>query len=98
MLIRGEDIAMAALIMGTMSGTLITLVRLWVKRLEARDRARALPNNVDDRLLRIEQAVDAIALEVERTAESQRFTSKILAERLAPSDALPAAPLRKKLQ
>jgi hypothetical protein len=29
----------------------------------------------------MEQAIDAIAVEVERIAEGQRFTSKLLAER-----------------
>lgn len=37
----------------------------------------------DDRLKRLEQAVDAIALEVERIAEGQRFTTKLLSERRA---------------
>jgi hypothetical protein len=44
-----------------------------------------MPSNTDERLLRIEQAVDAIAIEVERMSESQRFTSKVLAERLPPA-------------
>lgn len=35
----------------------------------------------DDRLERIEQAVDAIAIEVERISEAQRFTTKLLSER-----------------
>ena len=35
----------------------------------------------DERLARIEQAVDAIALEVERISEGQRFTTKLLSER-----------------
>ena len=35
----------------------------------------------DDRLARLEQAVDAIAVEVERISESQRFTAKLLAGR-----------------
>ena len=33
------------------------------------------------RLARIEQAVDTIAIEVERISEGQRFTSKLLADR-----------------
>ncbi len=41
----------------------------------------ALPNDVGDRLERMEQAIDAIAVEVERIAEGQRFTSKLLAAR-----------------
>jgi hypothetical protein len=32
-------------------------------------------------MTRIEQAVDAIALEVERMSEGQRFTTRLLAER-----------------
>jgi hypothetical protein len=35
----------------------------------------------EDRLARIEQAVDAIAVEVERISEGQRFTTKLLSER-----------------
>lgn len=34
----------------------------------------------DARMERLEQAVDAIALEIERVGESQRFTQKVLAE------------------
>ena len=35
----------------------------------------------DDRFERLEQAVDSIAIEVERISESQRFATKLLAER-----------------
>lgn len=35
----------------------------------------------DARLERIEQAMDAIAIEVERISEAQRFTTKLLSER-----------------
>ncbi|MDB4881398.1 MAG: hypothetical protein JWL95_164 [Gemmatimonadetes bacterium] len=35
----------------------------------------------DDRLARLEQAVEAIAIEVERISEGQRFTTKLLSER-----------------
>jgi hypothetical protein len=43
--------------------------------------ALGLPNDVGARLERMEQAIDAIAVEVERIAEGQRFTSKLLASR-----------------
>ena len=36
---------------------------------------------MDDRLARIEQAVDAMAIEVERISEGQRFTTKLLSDR-----------------
>lgn len=44
---------------------------------------------VSARLERIEQAVDAIAIEVERVSEGQRFTSKILAEKEAVPGRVP---------
>lgn len=50
-----------------------------------------LPNSSPDvvaRLERIEQAVEAVAVEVERIAEAQRFSAKLLAEQRA---ALPRA-------
>lgn len=34
-----------------------------------------------DRMERVEQAVDAIAIQVERIAEGQRFTTKLLSEK-----------------
>jgi hypothetical protein len=40
-----------------------------------------LPGTVSARLERIEQSLEAIALEVERISEGQRFTTKLLAER-----------------
>jgi uncharacterized protein YoxC len=43
---------------------------------------RALPaDRVDERLEHLQQSVDTIAVEVERIAEAQRFTTKLLAER-----------------
>jgi len=38
------------------------------------------PSLSEARLARIEQAVEAIALEVERISEGQRFTTKLLSE------------------
>jgi hypothetical protein len=40
--------------------------------------------NPDSRDDRIEQAIEAIAIEVERVAEGQRFVTKLLAERGQP--------------
>jgi hypothetical protein len=48
-----------------------------------------LPLEVTARLERMEQAIDSIAIEVERISEGQRFTTKVLAER---SGVLPPAP------
>ena len=63
------------------SGTVIIVyaIRVWSAR--GRKHAAELPKGVDQRLERIEQAVDAIAIEVERISEGQRFTTKLLADR-----------------
>jgi len=45
------------------------------------------PPDITARLQRIEQAVDAVAIEVERIAEAQRFAAKLMAEQ--PKRALP---------
>jgi hypothetical protein len=38
----------------------------------------------DQRLARVEQAVEAIAIEVERISEGQRYVTKLLSERAQP--------------
>lgn len=39
----------------------------------------------EDRFARLENAVDAIAIEVERMSEAQRFSAKLMSERLPAS-------------
>ena len=39
-----------------------------------------LPANIDQRLERLEQGVDAIAIEIERVTEGQRFVTRLLSE------------------
>ena len=67
----------------------IPLVRAIVRRW---DRASALPAAQPDttaRLERIEQAIDAMSIEVERIAESQRFVTRLMTDRSAERVSLP---------
>lgn len=48
-----------------------------------------IPRVDESRFARLEQAVDSIAIEVERIAEAQRFSVKLMSERLP--DRLPAS-------
>jgi hypothetical protein len=59
----------------------IPLVRAWTKRWEREGSTRREPSDVSERLERIEQAIDAMSIEVERISEGQRFTTKLLADR-----------------
>lgn len=60
----------------------LPLVIVHARRIWMRDAPRdsALPE-VEHRLERIEQAIDAMAVEVERMSEGQRFVTKLLSER-----------------
>ena len=42
-------------------------------------------DEISDRLSRLDNAMDSVAVEVERISEGQRFTTKLLAERGAPA-------------
>ncbi len=64
----------------------VPLVRSYTKRVEMRPREALPSGEMITRLDRIEQAIEAMATEVERIAEGQRFTTKLLSEvRSAPA-------------
>ena len=81
-----ENIArlgIAAIIGVTIS---ISMIAMAVARMvSARRRTKDLPDSsvarLEGRLERMEQAIDAMAVEVERVADGQRFTSRLLAEK-----------------
>ena len=68
---------MGVILMFIIGVSVVGLVNKYLKR----RMERPLPPPRDDRLERLEQAVDAIAIEVERVSEAQRYTTKLLAER-----------------
>jgi hypothetical protein len=64
------------------------LARAYARRMDrqgVRAESSHFPTDVSDRIERIEQAVEAIAIEVERVSEGQRFTTKLLSELKAPA-------------
>jgi hypothetical protein len=66
------------------------LARAFGRRLERRGEApAAIPPALTDQLQRIEQAVDAMSIEVERISESQRFMAKLQSQGGAERMALP---------
>jgi hypothetical protein len=66
---------------------LYPILRSIGKRMEAQARQGSVPADVTDRLERIERAVEAVAIEVERISEGQRFTTKLLSDRTPDSAA-----------
>jgi hypothetical protein len=59
----------------------VPIARAYAKRVERSPLQPSMPPDVVARLERMEQAIDSIAIEVERISEGQRFTTKLLSER-----------------
>ena len=60
---------------------LYPLVRAWAKRME-QPKTIAGDSGTDQRMRQLEQSVEALTLEIERISEGQRYTTKLLTERL----------------
>jgi peptidoglycan hydrolase CwlO-like protein len=78
-------VAIAALISGTI---MISAVAQAIASSIGKRRTQRLPDDsavtrIEERLSHIEQSIDAMAVEVERISEGQRFTTKLLSERHA---------------
>ena len=61
--------------------TIFLFFRTIQKWIAARAAPGALPRDAMDRLARIENAIEAMAVEVERISEGQRFTTRLLSEK-----------------
>ncbi len=72
---------MAIVVASTGSFIAIGLATRYLWRLTS-PRNRELSSAQNDRLDRLEQSIDAIAIEVERISEAQRYTVAVLSERL----------------
>ena len=86
-----SDVLVPAFVFLTMIVAIKTGARLYMARLELK-RGAAQPGSDSQRIERIEQIVEAMAIEIERISEGQRFTTKLLAERRP--DEMPAARVR----
>jgi hypothetical protein len=78
-----ENTAMIAIAGIIVNGLVIAVLgRAWLAR---RQPPPPVPHgqleNIEMRLVQLQQAVDDVAIEMERVAEGQRFTAKLLAER-----------------
>jgi hypothetical protein len=72
----------------------VPLARAYSRRMDAQPRNPQIPSDVAARLERMEQAIDSVALEVERISEGQRFTTKLLSEGRSASVASTGTPPR----
>lgn len=82
----GQVAAIVAGLLGAVCGISVLTYRS-VKKI---DNKNVPIGDVSERLLQLQQSVDAIAIEVERIAEAQRFTARLEAER----EGRPALPMQ----
>jgi hypothetical protein len=68
---------------------LLPLARAFARRMDRRSAPAQVPPEVSAQLEHLNRAVDAIALEVERISEGQRFATRLLTEQ---RDAAPSIP------
>ena len=75
----------------------IPLVIVHARKIWKRDSGTQTTSSAptDHRLERIEQAIDAMAVEVERIAEGQRFVTKLLSDRGQERVGIPASQSRR---
>jgi hypothetical protein len=64
------------------SGTVVVSLWLWFRHAGRRVAGPRELERLEGQLREIQQSVDAIAVEVERVSEGQRFTTKLLSERV----------------
>lgn len=82
MRIPGELIPIVLFTVGPITLILYPLARAMARKIErSAAEPRELPDAVAARLERMEQAIDSIAIEVERISEGQRFTTRLLSDR-----------------
>ena len=77
------NFAIVAVVIVAMVGALAAITVGLVRGVQKKPVHRDLPNTLafEQRFDQLQQSVDAIAVEVERIAEAQRFSAKLLAER-----------------
>ncbi len=70
----------------------IPIARAYARKLDAQSRNPGIPLEVTSRLERMEHAIEAVAIEIERISEGQRFTTRLLSEgRNAGAASIPPA-------
>lgn len=68
----------------------VPMARAYARRMDAESKNPRVPMEVTGRLERIEQSLEAVAIEVERISEGQRFTTRLLSEGRGGAAQIPA--------
>lgn len=80
MTVPGELIPITLFIVMGFVAVFLPISRALARRSDRQSLQPSVPPEIFGRLERIEQAADAISIEVERISEGQRFTTQLLSE------------------
>jgi hypothetical protein len=85
---RQEKMLFGGFVIAVLAAVVIfyPIMRALARRLEGAGRKATLDTGSAERLQRIEQALDAMAIEIERISEGQRFTTRLLMNRAESSE------------
>jgi len=92
---QARDISIAFFVMIAAIIIGLPIARAFARAMDRRGGSAQIPTEISSQLAHLNQAVDAIALEVERISEGQRFTARLLSEqRDSASQTLPSGASR----
>ena len=77
-------------IVAIVAGSSYRLIKMWLQRSGRLSIPEVDLKGIRDGIGQLQQSVDAIAIEVERLSEGQRFTTKLLAENVTGIAPVPA--------
>lgn len=79
--IPGELIPIVLFVMIGVTCIMWPVTRAFARKMDREAVQPKVPQELQQRLERMEMAIDSIAVEVERISEGQRFTTKLLSDR-----------------
>jgi len=78
--LSGGQTILLIILIGVSGSAVAEVVRAFFKHRDPPERSQEFESRLDDRLKHLEQSMEAMALDIERIAEAQRFTARLLAE------------------
>jgi hypothetical protein len=87
---QAVDISIAFFIMLAVIIIGLPLARAFARRMDRKTGGGQVPTEIASQIAHLNQAVDAIAVEVERISEGQRFTTRLLTEQRDSGQTLPS--------
>jgi hypothetical protein len=86
MMLSDNEAVVAVTTVLTIATTVTTLGMAWLRRRPVNNAVSRGANDarLEEKIDQLQQSIEAIAVEVERVSEAQRFTAKILSERSNP--------------